>query len=63
MLTEDSVQNIRECIGLDIEQSAALNLFVENMKTEEIPDNLLMLTPFYSFGLVDLPNDFTTFQQ
>ena len=40
-----------------------MNLFVEQMTSDEIPDNLLMLTPFYSFDLVELPNDFITFQQ
>jgi len=27
----------------------------------EIPDSLLMLTPYYSFNFIDLPTDFMQF--
>jgi hypothetical protein len=32
-----------------------------NKKTLEIPDSLLMLTPYYSFNFVDIPRDFSKF--
>lgn len=55
------VESIRSAAGLDLQVDEMIDDYVKQVGTGEVlpmPENLHLLTPYYSFNFIELPGDY-----